>query len=124
MAGLLFLNKHYPLTLPPLLGKGASIWKNQISQRLFKAIGQNRCFVRVALAVIPLQEVKSTLQRPRRTEKKQKMKESTPPPLKERKEIRKEDCLNNYNNKKEDSTKTTKDNLLEQLFIPPTPAEE
>ena len=23
MAGLLFLNKHYPLTLPPLLGEGA-----------------------------------------------------------------------------------------------------
>ena len=28
MAGLFFLNKHYPLTLPPLLGEGASIWEN------------------------------------------------------------------------------------------------
>jgi hypothetical protein len=79
--------------------------------------------LRVAELKHRLLEVQSTLQRLRRTEKKQKMKESTPPPLKERKEIRKEDCLNNYNNKKEDSTKTTKDNLQEQLFIPPTPAE-
>ena len=71
-----------------------------------------------------LMEVRTRRNELKETEKKKKMKESTPPPLKERKEIRKEDCLNNYNNKKEDSTKTTKDNLQEQLFIPPTPAEE
>ena len=55
-----------------------------------------------------LLEVQSCLQRLRRTEKKQKMKESTPPPLKERKEVRKETGLNNYNNNKGD------------FFVPPT----
>ena len=52
----------------------------------------------------------------RRKEKK----ENTPPPLKERKEIRKEGCLNNYNNKKGDLQKTTKGNAQEQPFVPPT----
>ena len=53
-------------------------------------------------------------------EKKKKMKESTPPPLKERKEIRKEDCYNNYNDNKGDSPNSKNGNASEQFFAPPT----
>lgn len=53
-------------------------------------------------------------------EKKKKMKESTPPPLKERKEIRKEDCYNNYNDNKGDFRNSKNGDASEQFFAPPT----
>lgn len=65
-------------------------------------------------------EVQSALQKLRRTEKKQKMKESTPPPLKERKEIRKEVFYNNYNNKKGNSENSKKNTSREPVFTTPT----
>ena len=65
-------------------------------------------------------EIKTRQQELKKQEKKKKMKESSPAPLKERKEIRKEVCLNNYNNKKGDCQKSTKDISEEHVFVPPT----
>lgn len=53
-------------------------------------------------------------------ETKKKMKESSPAPLKERKETRKEAGLNNYNNKKRNFKNPKKENYQEPLFVPPT----
>ena len=67
-----------------------------------------------------LMEVRTRRNELKETEKKKKMKESTPPPLKERKEIRKEDCYNNYNDNKGDSPNSKNGNAPEQFFVPPT----
>ena len=67
-----------------------------------------------------LLEIKTRQQELKKTEKKKKMKESSPAPLKERKEIRKDVCLNNYNNKKGDSSKSKKEIPRNRLsYLPP-----
>lgn len=68
-----------------------------------------------------LLEIKTRQQELRKTEKKKKMKENSPAPLKERKETRKDDtCSNNYYNKKGDSSESKNENPQEPAFVPPT----
>ena len=70
-----------------------------------------------------LLEIKSKQQELKKQEKKKKMKESSPAPLKERKEIRKEVCLNNYNNKRRRGADTPASNQNIVVFHPYKPVD-